>query len=87
MHPKVGFPLLIILYVVRRGSNINRDAPYRPRRALSASKSSSKQLHGQCGVCRPAPPIALNAANKPLAVVVDLNQRAMARGRSASSDH
>jgi hypothetical protein len=36
------------------------------------------QLHRQRGVSWPVPAIALNAADQPLAVVVDLDQRAMA---------
>ena len=39
-----------------------------------------KQLHGQRVVSRPAPAIALNAADQPLAIVVDLDQRATAVG-------
>jgi len=36
------------------------------------------QLHRQRGVSWPAPAIALNAADQPLAKVVDFNERALA---------
>jgi len=39
-----------------------------------------KQLHRQCVVSRSVPTIALDAADQPLAVVVDLDQRTMAVG-------
>ena len=39
-----------------------------------------KQLHRQRVVCWPAPAIALNAADQPLAVMVDVDQREMAVG-------
>ena len=36
-----------------------------------------KQLHRQRVVCWPTPPIAIDAADQPFAVVVDLDQRAV----------
>jgi len=37
----------------------------------------AKQLHGQRGVSRPAPAVALNAADPPLVVVFDLDPRVL----------
>jgi hypothetical protein len=57
------------------GHKHRADAPYCPRLALSASRSSSSNCIGS--VASLGPP---QRTHQPLAVVVDLDQRAMAVG-------
>ena len=58
--------------------HLTLDQPYLSTIVLSASRSSSGSSIKEALAALPAPAIALDAADEPLAVVIDLDERAIA---------